>query len=106
MGVKITSVRLLSVGPHQLEFGARTVFTPTCRSLIMNGPVPFALEVAKFYCLALMLAGAAALFFSAQTLLIMYVEVVCIGRIGFCLSMMKSTVRSSTFFTSVTVATV
>ena len=48
IGVKTTSVRLCSFGPHQAAFGTSTVFTPTWRELILNGPVPLALLVAKF----------------------------------------------------------
>ncbi len=82
-----------------------TVFTPTCRVLILNAPAPLVLLVAKFPTFFLTLAGAVAPFFSAHALLMMYVDVICYGMIGFVLSMTKSTVKTSIFFTSVTVPT-
>src|SRR5579862_2788421 len=92
IGVKTTSVRLCSFWPHQASLGTRTVFTPACRDWILNGPVPLVWFVAKFSTFFLTLAGEVAPFFSAHALLIMYVDVVCSGRIGFGESSMKSTV--------------
>ena len=71
IGVKTTSVRLCCFGPHQPSCGARMVFTPTWRELILNGPVPLALLVAKFSTLFLTLAGLLAPLASAHALLMM-----------------------------------
>src|SRR5712691_6405045 len=106
IGVNTTSVRLCSFGPHQVSCGTRIVLTPTWRDLILKAPVPLALLVAKFSTLFLTLAGLVAPFASDHALLMIWVDVVCIGRMGLGLSMMRSTVKVLIFRTSVTVATV
>ena len=46
IGVKIASVTLLSMVPHQLGLRTRTVLIAGWRSLSMNGPVPLAFRLA------------------------------------------------------------
>ncbi len=104
-GVKIASVMVCSTLPHQFGLGTSTVLIPGSRDLTTNGPVPLALRVAKFSIFLATLVGSVAPFFSAHAFDMMSQLVISFGRIGLGKDVMKSTVRSSSFFPSLTDAT-
>ncbi len=104
-GVKIASVMLCSTLPHQLGLGTSTVLMLGSRDLTMKGPVPLALRVAKFSTFLVTLDGSVAPFFSAHAFDMMSQLVISFGRIGLGKDVTKSTVKSSSFFTSLTDAT-
>ena len=66
--------------------------TPGSRDFSMNGPVPLARSVAAFSLPLRTSTGAAALFFSHHTLLMMYQVLMVSGRMGNGSLVTKSTV--------------
>jgi hypothetical protein len=105
IGVNTTSSMSCSRFPHQLGLTTSTVRTPDSRLFTMKGPVPLALRVAKFSVFFATLDGSFAPFFSAHDFEKIIQLVISFGRIGFGVPVTKSTVKSSSFFTSFTEAT-
>jgi hypothetical protein len=99
-----TRVRLCAGVSHQLGFGTKTVRRSGSREESMKGPVPMALRVAKFSSREVRSATRLALLRSSHALLITPKLVRLLGRIGSGCAVTISTVRSSTFRTSLTPA--
>lgn len=103
-GLKVTVSRLCSTLSHQSGFFSSVAVASARRDFSLKGPVPLALVLAYVACWLARLVAWVTLFVSAHFFDIISQPRNSNGRIGFEPLVMKSTVKSSTFFTSATEA--